>query len=52
MREHPYVVFHVAKCYWWWSWIKLDNESTSVCCVSCGQVLLVVVAVRVSGVYY
>ena len=46
-----YVVFHVSKFYWWWSWIQLDNESTSVC-VSCVQVLLVVVAVRVSGVYY
>ena len=52
MRAHPYVVFHVAKCYWWWSWIQLDYESTSVCCVSCVQVSLVVVAVRVSGVYY
>ena len=46
-----YVVFHVSKCYWCWSWIQLDNENTSVC-VSCVQVLLVVVAVRVSGVYY
>ena len=52
MRTHRYVVFHVAKCYWWWSWIQLDNENTSVCCVSCVQVLLVVVTVRVSGVYY
>ena len=43
MRAHPYVVFHVSKCYWGWFWIQLDNESTSVCCVSCGQVLLVVV---------
>ena len=34
------------------AWIQLGNESTSICCVSCGQVLLVVVAVRVSGVYY
>ena len=53
MRTHPYVVFHVVKCYWWWwSWILLGNENTSVCCVSCGQVLLVVVTVRVSGVCY
>ena len=46
-----YVVFHVSNCYWCWSLIQLDNESTSVC-VSCVQVLLVVVAGRVSGVYY
>ena len=52
MRTHPYVVFHVVKCYWWWSWILLGNENTSVCCVSCDQVLLVVVTVRVSGVCY
>ena len=44
MRAHRYVI-HVSKyyCWWWLTWIQLDNESTSVCCVSCGQVLLVVV---------
>ena len=44
MRAHPYLI-HVSKyyCWWWLTLIQLDNESTSVCCVSCGQVLLVVV---------
>ena len=51
MRGHPMVVFHVSNCYWGWFWIQFDNENTSVC-LSCVQVLLLVVAGRVSGVYY
>ena len=44
MRAHPYVVFHVSKCYWWW-WlseflvciIKLNYKKPSNTWIMCLQ---------------
>ena len=52
MRGCTYVVFHVSNCYCCWFSMQLDNESTIRMSDSCVQVLLLVVAGRVSGVYY
>ena len=49
MRGYTMFVFHVSNCYWGWFSIQLDNESTSVCCVSCDQVLLMVVVLDTVG---